>query len=294
MSIFVFLPMKEKTVFKLSKLFHPIASKISKKFPNLKSDLNKAEVKYAPVEFLSMLIFSAIFAFFMFFLPIIIIGSTARPFFEVLQISLIGGLTFSAIAFFFSISKLKLKASKKRKLLEKDLFFAIKYIYIKIKSGITLYDAMVGVAHGDFGEVSKEFKKTIKEISGGIDEIKALENMALRSTSSYFRKVIWQITNNLRSGADISDILETISESLMKEHRLLIKRYGAELNPTILMYMMFTVVIPSLAITVILVMSSFSGVEVPMFLFYLIPVFLFILQVFFISIIKSKRPLMVV
>ncbi len=294
MSVFKFLPMKEKTIFNISKFFHPIGSLLYKLFSNLENDLRRIGVKYSPEEFLSMVFISSLFSFLIFFIPITFIGITVRPFFEVLKISLLGGLFFSAIVFLFSISNIKLKISKKRKLLEKDLFFAIKYIFIRVKSGISLYDAMVGVAHGEFGEVSKEFKKTIKEISAGVDEIKALENMALRNTSSYFRKVIWQITNNLRSGASITDILESISESLMKEHRLLVKKYGAELNPTILMYMMFTVVIPSLAITVILVMSSFSGLEIPIFLFYLIPVFLFLLQIIFITIIRNKRPLMVI
>ncbi len=286
--------MKEETVFKISKLFHPVGAKLSTVFSNLEEDLKRVEIKYSPEEFLSMVFFTSLFSFLIFFLPITLIGITTSPFAEVIKISLLGGGLFSVVTFLFSISNIKMKVSKKRKLLEKDLFFAIKYIYIKVKSGISLYDSMVGVAHGDFGEVSKEFKKTIKEISGGIDEIKALENMALRNTSSYFRRVIWQITNNLRSGASVTDILESISESLMQEHRLLVKKYGAELNPTILMYMMFTVVIPSLAITVILVMSSFSGIDIPIFLFYLIPVFLLVLQVLFITIIKSKRPLMVV
>ena len=294
MSKFIFLPMKEEKIHKISKFFYPVGKKLSKPFSSLKLDLKRAGIEYSLEEFLSMVFFSAIFSFFIFFIPVTLIGSIERTIYEVLPISLIGGTMFSLVSFMFSISSVKIAVSRKRKLLEKDLFFAIKYIYIKVKSGISLYDAMVGVAHGDFGEVSKEFKKTIKDISGGIDEIKAMENMGLRSTSDYFRKVIWQITNNLRSGANITDILDSISESLMQEHRLLVKKYGAELNPTILMYMMFTVVIPSLAITVILVMSAFSGIEIPIYLFYTIPIFLFILQIFFISIIKNKRPLMVI
>lgn len=294
MSKLIFLPIKEEKIFNTSKFLYPVGARLSKLFINLKSDLKRLDIKYSIEEFLSMVILSSIISFFAFFIPITLVGLNVSTLYETLRVSLFGATIFAVASFMFSISSVKMGVSKKRKLLEKDLFFAIKYIYIKVKSGVSLYDSMVGVAHGDFGEVSKEFKKTIKEISGGIDEVKALENMGLRSTSDYFRKVIWQITNNLRSGANITDILESISDSLMNEHMLLVKKYGAELNPTILMYMMFTVVIPSLAITLILVMSSFSGIQVPIYTFYLIPILLFILQIFFISIIKNKRPLMVI
>ena len=294
MRIFKFLPMKEETILRASRIFLPFGSFLSRVFPNVKTNLIQLEVDLSPEEYLSMVVFVTLFSFLLFFVPIAVIGIFSKSLVDAVKISFLSGISFSFVVLVYSIFYLKLEMMRKIKFLEKDLLFAIRYLYIKVKSGVPLYDAMVGVAYGNFGEVSKEFKKTIREISAGIDEITALGNMALRNPSLYFRRVVWQITNNLRAGAEVSDILENIMSSLVREHKILVRKYGSELNPIILMYMMFTVVIPSLGITVIVVMSSFSGLAVPIYLFYLIPIAVFVLQLFFISIIKNKRPLLVV
>ena len=291
---FKFLPLSMDALLRLSKPFLPFGVLVSRTFPSIKSNLLEIGLDISPEDYVSISAFLSLFLSLLFFGFTFFIGIFTRHYYEIFPISFVSGLTMFFTAFFYFLLYIKLEVIKKIKLLEKDLLFALRYIYIRVKSGISLYDAMVGVAYGQFGEVSKEFKKTIKEISGGIDELKALENMALRNPSLYFRRVIWQITNNLRAGADIADVLETITSSLVKEHKLFVRKYGSELNPIILMYMMFTIIIPSLGVTVIVVMSAFSGLFVPIYVFYVIPVFIFALQFFFISIIKNKRPLMVI
>ena len=291
---FKFFPLKMEFLLKLSRWFLPIGALFSRTFPSIKSELVELEWDITPENYISVsillsLAFSLIFFTFTFF-----VGVLTKHFLDIFGISVASGISMFAISFFYFLAYIRLEVNKKIKLLEKDLLFALRYIFIRVKSGISLYDAMVGVAYGHFGEVSKEFKRTIKDISGGIDELKALENMALRNPSIYFRRVVWQITNNLRAGADIADVLETITSSLVKERKLFIKKYSAEMNPIILMYMMFTIIIPSLGVTVIVVMSAFSGLFVPIYVFYLIPVFVFVIQFVFLSVIKNKRPLMVV
>jgi len=286
--------MKEKTILGASRIFLPFGSLLSHLFPNVKTNLTQLEIKLSPEEYLSVVVFATLVSFLLFFVPIFAIGLFSKSIIYAFEVAIFSGASFSFFVLIYLILYLKLEMIRKIKFLEKDLLFAIRYLYIKVKSGIPLYDAMVSVAYGNFGEVSKEFKKTIREISAGIDETTALGDMALRNPSLYFRRVIWQITNNLKAGAEISDVLENILSSLVKEHKLLVRKYGSELNPIILMYMMFTIVIPSLGITVMVVMSSFSGLTVPIYLFYLIPIAVFVLQLFFISMIKNKRPLLVV
>ena len=291
--IFKHMPISDKIILHAGRTFFPFASAFLKKNKNLEKEISESSIEISPVEYISGIMVSGIFGFFMFFAVFIFLGNLFRPVSEVLLSSVFIAILFGIIFVFQPIALLKIESIRKIKLMEKDLLFALKYIYIRIKSGISLYDAMIGIAYGDFGEVSKEFKKTIKEISGGIEEVHALENMALRNPSPYFRRVVWQITNNLRAGTDIANVLESITSSLVNEHKLLIRRYGSELNPIILMYMMLTIVIPSLGITVVVVMSAFSGITVPIYLFYLIPIMLLALQFMFISLIRTKRPLMV-
>jgi flagellar protein FlaJ len=290
--LFFFLPVSIPVAIRLSAPFSALGAALAKTNSRVKLDLRQAGIDMDLNTYFSISILMTFFVFLVTFVPIAVIGSFYQPPAQVIPISLVFGFLVTSSAFLYQLVHPKLLVYQKNRLLEQDLVYAIKYLLIKIKSGIPLYDAMVGVAYGEFGEVAKEFKKTIKEISTGTDVILALEEMALRNSSLFFRRTIWQITNNMRSGADIAAIFESLVESLVKEHKIMIRRYGSELNPIILLYMMFSVIMPSLGVTVIVVMSSFSGIKVPIFMFYLIPVTVFVLQILFLSILKTKRPVM--
>jgi flagellar protein FlaJ len=290
--IFPFLPMPLPIAQKLSAAFNPIANSFIRMNPKFKKELAQADIALDARSYYTLSVLSAVMFFIMTFFPILIVGYFTVPIGMLVVAALIFSMFMAGIVFFYYMIHPRLLISRKSSLLEKDLLFALKYMLIRIRSGVPLYDAMVGVAHGQYGEVSNEFKTAVKEMSGGVEEVKALENMALRTTSMFFRRTIWQIANNMRSGSDISNSLSSIIENLVQEQKIMIRRYGSELNPIILMYMMFSVIIPSLGVTVIIVMSSFSGITVPVFLFYLIPIGVFMLQIIFISIIRNKRPML--
>lgn len=290
--LFPLSPVPLKTAIKLSKILNFFANVFVHTNKDFKKELMQADISLDIRTYYSVSLFSAMIFFFMTFIPIFAIGLFVLPFVEILIAAFIFSFLMANVLFFYYLVYPKLLLFRKSRLLEKDLLFAMKYILIRIRAGIPLYDAMVGIAHGGYGEVSREFKRAVKDMSGGITEIKALENMALRTSSIFFRRTIWQIANNLRSGADIDDSLSSIINNLVKEQKIMIRRYGSELNPIILLYMMFSIVIPSLGITVVVVMSAFSGITVPISLFYLIPIGVLILQLIFISVIKNKRPLL--
>ena len=290
---FPFLPMPLEIAKKVSRYFDFFSNFLLRLNKKLKQDLVQADMDIKPRTYASVSLLSVFILFISSFVIVSVIGFYARG---IQAIPTAAGLSFLAalVTLFYYMSYPKIVIIKRKKRIDRDLIFALRYILIRIRSGIPLYDAMVSVAQQDYGLVSTEFRKTIKEISAGENEIKALENMAVRNPSEFFRRIIWQIANNMRSGTDISDILENITKNLVDEHKILIRKYGSELNPVILMYMMFSIVIPSLSITVLVVMSSFSGVQTPVWLFYAIPAAVFMLQIFFISIIKNKKPALVI
>jgi len=59
------------------------------------------------------------------------------------------------------------------------------------------------------------------------------------------------------------------------------------------MYMLVAVIMPTLGITFIIILSSFSGLKIPDFLFPMILLVLTIFQYFYMGIIKTKRPALV-
>ena len=136
-----------------------------------------------------------------------------------------------------------------------------------------------------------EIQKAVNEINTGKSEINALEKLARMNPSLYFRRVMWQIVNALKSGADIGATLDQIVISLASDQIIAIKKYGAQLNPLALMYMIFAVIFPTLGITFILVISSFLGLGISIDLVLVgILMFLFFFQFMMIGLIKTRRP----
>jgi flagellar protein FlaJ len=174
--------------------------------------------------------------------------------------------------------------------LEKNLAFALRHLLIQVRSGVPLFDGLVSVSNGNYGLITEEFKNCVKKISTGMSETVALEEMIFKNPSLQFRRIIWQITNSLRTGADLGDTLDSIVSNLSSEQKVAIRKYGSQLNPLSMMYMMTAVIIPSLGITFLILLSSFSGTAVSEILFWMILVALATFQFMFIGIVKNRRP----
>jgi pilus assembly protein TadC len=161
---------------------------------------------------------------------------------------------------------------------------------IQVKSGVPLFDALVSISNGNYGLISKEFKICTKKISTGLDQTIALEELALRNPSLHFRRIVWQITSAIKTGANLGETLDSIVYNLSQEQKVMIRKYGSQLNPLAMMYMMLAVIIPSLGITFLIIFSAFSGVAVTEMVFYGILFALAFFQFTFIGIVKSRRP----
>lgn len=94
----------------------------------------------------------------------------------------------------------------------------------------------------------------------------------------------------MRTGADLGNTLESIVNSISSEQKVAIRNYGSQLNPMAMMYMMLGVIIPSLGVTFLTILSSFTGLVITEMVFVGIFAVLFIFQFSFIGMIKSRRP----
>ena len=185
----------------------------------------------------------------------------------------------------------RLSVTRKVHKVEAYLPFGLHHLLIEVRSGVPLYNALVSIAQSKYGKLSEEFKRAVNEINTGKSEIAALEMLAKENPSLYFRRVIWQMVNALKSGADIGQTIKQIVDNLSEEQRISIKKYGAQLNPLALMYMIFCVIFPTLGITFILVISSFIGIGFDVqYMLIGILVFLLMFQFMLIGLIKSRRP----
>jgi pilus assembly protein TadC len=163
---------------------------------------------------------------------------------------------------------------------------------IQLNAGVPLFETLVIVSNQDFGEVSKEFKTVTRAINAGVPQIKALEELAIRNPSPYFRRTIWQLINGMKEGADINKILRSIIRNLTKEQVIQIEKYGSQLNPLVTFYMMGAIIFPALAITFLIAIIAFLGLDktATQFIFWSLVAFVIFFQVMFANTIKSKRP----
>jgi len=268
---------------KMIELFLPVANQLESFFPNLKKDLIQAEIEdISAVRYLADSLFKAAGASIMLSATVAVLGWWKYA------------LLALPVIFFFGVFTLakrpKIKAKKRTRELEKDLPYALRHILIEVEAGVTLYQAMVSVTEG-YGEASKEFRRIVNEISAGTSEIEALENAILRNPSKEFRRGLWQIINSLKSGADVSTTLRSLVDTLMENQILEVRKYGKELNPYTLMYMLIAIILPSLGVTFLMIISTFTGISLPPEMFYGILIGLVLFQLMFINIVKSKRPL---
>jgi len=183
----------------------------------------------------------------------------------------------------------KVKAKRVSRQLEKNLPYALRHMLIEVSSGISLYEAMVDASY-DYGEASSEFNRIVSDIQGGKSQIKALEDSIARNPSIMYRRAMWQMINALKSGADLTDTLDSLVDTMVEEQKLEVEKYGEDLNPFILMYLMLAVIFPSLGVTLMIVMSSFVELPLNQMTFYGILGGLALFQAFFLNLVKSKRP----
>jgi flagellar protein FlaJ len=261
-------------------------------FPGLAFELEQSEFKFEPREWVALALFTALFYFSVLFTGLFVVLVAAKiEITRLIVISLGASGIIGLVGFIYVIFYPKLFVNRKVNQIEKNLPYALHHLLIEVRSGVPLFNALVSISQSKYGILSEEMKKAVDDISTGKSEIAALEMLARRNPSLYFRRVLWQIVNSLKSGADIGNTIKQIVDNLAEEQRIAIKKYGSQLNPLTLMYMIFAVIFPTLGITFLLVLSSFVGIGIDLQLVLIgIILFLVMFQFMIIGLIKSKRP----
>jgi flagellar protein FlaJ len=275
----------------LSKRFRKRATKMLETFPSLALSLTQSRMGFEPREYMSVAIFGAVFNFLLFtplvlFVLLMVLQTIT---FDIILLSVLVGGGIGLVSFLFVVKYPSVRVSRRERESEKKILFVLRDLLIKLKSGISLYDAIVGIAKSDYGIISEEFEITSKEMSAGIPQVEALERMALRNPSENLRRVIWQLGNAIRAGADVTNTITAIVDDLGQEQRVKIKNFGAELNPLAMVYMMMTIIMPTMGITFLIVLSSFASLPIDETIFYMILLMLLMFQVMFIGMVRSRR-----
>lgn len=272
---------------RLSIAFFSIGDLLAKMMPGLKEALYQAEMEMSPHKYVSICIVAAVFYMLVVFMVLSVLSIILELGF--IPIAFAMSLVIGMFMFFSALAYPSLVTKKRMRKLETNLVPALRHLLIEVKSGVPLFQSMMGVTKG-YGEVSEEFSKIVTDINTGGSETDAINDAARRNASFRFRRSLWQITNALKSGSDIGDALQAIIEDLSMEQVSAIKKYGQELNPWTMIYMVAAVIIPSLGLTFLVVISSFTGAMMPPIIFPIMLAGLILFQLFFMNFVKSRRP----
>lgn len=198
------------------------------------------------------------------------------------------------IGFYFyniNIKKIDVAISKRAKEIDSKVLFVGRFLLIKLNSGKPLINAIEEAAKED-NAASDYLKEIIREVNLGTPLEQALEKSTEYCPSTYLKKILFQISNALRIGVDVTNFLQAILDEISDEQLSQILRYGKKLSSLSMFYMLAAVIVPSLGMTLFVVMASLISLDLNMTSFSIIIAGLMIVQFIFITIFKSSRPIM--
>lgn len=296
------VPFPVKTASKVSRPFLSLSDALQALVPSLKTDLVQSKLAFSPREYLSIILFSSVFygllvAFLVFAIVLASLkGSLAVADFKTLNAATgaLAAVGVGGLIGFMTLMRLslypKIMARKRTRKLEQSLIEALRAMLIHIKSGVPLFYAFERIAGGRYGVVSEEFTEATHRINTGKPEDEALQEVAMNSSSSFFRKTLWQLINGLKAGADLSLVLADTVRTMTTEQRLQIQRFGSSLRMMSLIYMLLGVIIPTLGVTFLIVLSSFAKISVQDSTFWGLLSVLIVADFMFLGLLKSQRP----
>ena len=276
--------LKRKSNFFLSRIKYKKKSKLAE-------NLKNSDVELSREEYLTISLRSFSFAFVILFA----LSNTILALLKVKYFYLLGfvfAFLFSCFVFFSQLVYPRIYVSRRQRDIEKNLIPALQDILIQLSSGIPLFSILVGISSQNYGELSVEFKKAVRRINAGEPEELVLEDLGRKNPSLFFRRTLWQISNGMKSGSDMSIVIKDSLKALGEEQMIQIQNYGNKLNPLIVMYMLIAVIIPALSITFLTIISSMVNLpkNMTMLMFIGLFVFVILIQIMFLGMVKSRRP----
>lgn len=194
-------------------------------------------------------------------------------------------------SFWFFANYPKGRIKKREKAIKQNLLFAGRYLLIKVESGEPLFLSLIGVSKS-YGETGKAFRDIVQDIHFGSSIEGAIDRAIKHNPCKDLTRILWELSNSIKTGTDISKSLRAILDSISREYLIEIEKYGKKLNSLTLFYLVAGIIFPSLGMTMFVVLSSFIGIEIPGFIFYVAGALLILMQLFFVSLFRAARPAM--
>lgn len=258
-----------------------IYDNIARKIPGLKHKLKQAGMLEEPEMYVKKTIFTAGF---------MSVGLMLVFFLFYPQPSVLFTLPFLMIIFFFYFIKyVDLRIARLKRDIDQEIVFAGRFLIIELDSGVPIFKAFENVEK-NYQVVGRYFGDIMNKVYLGTNIEDAINETLLATPSANMRKLLWQVLNSIKTGAEAGTALNTIIDQIVREQQITVAEYGKKLNPLAMFYMMMSIIFPTIGTTMIVVLLTFVGVNVTMPFFAVAAFLLGFMQFMFLSIIRTTRP----
>jgi Flp pilus assembly protein TadB len=253
-------------------IFTNIIRGIVKKNPQIKLKIKKANSKQTPFQYLYQTITMTIMSSIAFFIIAFMITKN-NPLHLLIGILFVFMMIPFLYRFWFSYIDVQIRKTARE--LDGDLLFVSEYFLVSLESGLPLGNAIQNLSRlkrpgGRF------FKKVYTEFNTGKDLEQALEESANFCASDSMKVLLKKLKDSLNIGIDLRTVLDNFVDDASEKKIIDIRAFSKKLNPTIMMYLLLGVVLPSLGVTFFILAAAI--LEMTPELLKVILIFIFLLM----------------
>jgi flagellar protein FlaJ len=281
--------------------FYPIGAALKPAFPRLHKELEESGNTLSATEYIGGVVLTTVFYFIVVFIITMMVASKYSPDgMEARAVALAFAGAVALCAFCYAMLYPRLMVGRSSREIDRNLLYVTRHLMIQTSAGVPLFDSIVSISENyndprmDYGEISLEFEKVVKEVRSGKELTDALEGSASRINSSDYRWLVWQLANASKAGANVGFVLRQMMSYLADEQRVKIREYGSQLSPLAIFYMLVCIIAPTMGIIFLVIVSTLASIQITEVLLGTALLLSLVAQIVFIGLIKSKRPVVAI
>jgi Flp pilus assembly protein TadB len=256
-------------------------SHIAKRLPGLRLRLRQAGIFQEPEEYVrsitSTCLLLSIGVFFIFF------------FFTTSLMALIAIPISLPLLFVYFVKFVDVKIEKVKKKIDEEIIFAGRFLIIGLDSGVPIHKIFEDMEK-NYEYVGYYFGEILNKVYLGTSMEDAINETLLIAPSPNLRRILWQVVNAMKTGTEVSHSLNSVIDQIVKEQAISVQEYGKKLSPLAMFYMTISIIIPSLGITMLVILATFIGIKVTMPILLVLAALIAFVQFMFLSLVRASRP----
>jgi len=256
-------------------------SYLAKTIPGLRSKLRQAGIFQEPEEYVKSILATCM---------LLSLGIFFIFFFFTMSLWAVLAIPFSLpILFIYFSNFVDMKIEKIKKRIDEEIIFAGRFLIIGLESGVPIHKIFEDMEK-NYEYVGYYFGEILNKVYLGTGMEEAINETILVSPSPNLRRILWQVVNSMKTGTEVSRSLNAVIEQIVKEQAISVQEYGKKLSPLAMFYMTVSIIIPSLGITMLVILATFIGIKVTLPILLVLAGLIAFVQFMFLSLVKASRP----